>query len=292
MYFENLFLVSLPSAVQTEAKTQLEIQNLIKSSKANESGDKSSISKETGATESEEESESDNEEIFVTELKPIPESDDVNLDDEFEKIVPFKFKKLSEESLDEVDHEIEEILHEAKPLGSEVKTETEIVKAEGGSGKVFEVVKVEEEDLEAEQDSKPEEAIIAEKAPEKSLDPEHSSNDHETLQTEVNDNLNSFPTERKEAESQINDVKPLEPNIDDIQAPTDASLVKENSEDKPPVPIQTYLWEDVKKSKEQVSGDNVCTFHLFHAAHLHDNVSNVISCSILNLCRFCFNFFR
>ena len=292
MYFENLFLVSLPSAVQTVAKTQLEIQNLIKASKANESGDKSSTNKETEATESEEESESDNEEIFVTELKPIPESDDVNLDDEFEKIVPFKFKKLSEESLDEVDHEIEEILHEAKPLGSEVKSETEIVKAEGGSGKVFEVVKVEEDELETEQDSKHEEAIEPEKAHEKVLEPEQASSDPKTLQTEVNENQNFSLTEKKAAEAPINDAKLLETNIDDIQAPTDAPLLKENSEDKPPVPIQTYLWEDVKKSKEQVSGDNVCTFHLFHAAHLHDNVSNVISCSIPNLFRFCFNFFR
>jgi hypothetical protein len=28
--------------------------------------------------------------------------------------------------------------------------------------------------------------------------------------------------------------------------------------DKPPVPIQTYLWEDIKRAKEQVSGSNVC----------------------------------
>lgn len=34
---------------------------------------------------------------------------------------------------------------------------------------------------------------------------------------------------------------------------------EEDLTEKPPVPIQTYLWEDVKRSKEQVSDDNVCT---------------------------------
>lgn len=41
----------------------------------------------------------------------------------------------------------------------------------------------------------------------------------------------------------------LQTNIDDHNDHNDPS--------KPPVPIQTYMWEDVKRSKEQVS-DNIC----------------------------------
>jgi hypothetical protein len=261
-------------------------------------------------TESEEESESDNEEIIVTELKP--NSDDVNLDDEFEKIVPFKFKRLSEESLDEVDHEIEEILQEVGPLGTEVKLETE-------SGKVFEVVKVDENEekpvnnLETIENLLTKKALAAEKTQEKTSETDiektlelektfatknpfetEESPKFEALEIEKaldTDNLlktEIFSTEVsdqkyseikvsaikdsslvvKEAEkTPISDAKLLETNIDDDNSlPKDALLLKENSEDKPPVPIPTYLWEDVKKSKEQVSGDNVCTFHLFHAA--------------------------
>jgi hypothetical protein len=283
----------LPSAVQTEAKSQQENQIVIKASKAEatKSGDNSSVGKkEKETTESGEESESDNEEIIVTDLQPLPESDDVNLDDEFEKIVPFKFKKLSEESLDEVDHEIEEILQEAEPLGAEVKFETEVVKAEGANGKVFEVVKVEEDEIQEEkvvgkeaevetaenvsEEVKAPQAVKVPEAAKVSEATKASETESKTATSESDSNILP-PVEKEVKKAPTNKPKPLETNLDDVHA--DAHKLKENSEDKPPVPIQTYLWEDVKKSKEQVSGDNVCTFHLFHAAHLHiDPTSSLV----------------
>lgn len=138
-------------------------------------------------------------------------SDDVNLDGEFEKIVPFKFKKLSEESIDdEVDHEIEEILHEAQPLGQEIQADA--FKAEA------EPVKFADE-----------EKVSVEQAP---------SDNNESKQIAVEPDKAQIDAEHLAAEEEN----------------------KENSVERPPVPIQTYLWEDVKRAKEQVS-EEVCTIH-------------------------------
>lgn len=130
-----------------------------------------------------------------------------------------------------MDHEIEEILHEAEPLGVEIKTESKI--------EHFEHLKTESDSSEADTGRK-------------SLTPEtptpvvHKSPEIEQLRT-----LESKPIA---VEATVIDAKPI---IEDKTLPT------ENIDEKPPVPIPTYLWEDVKRSKEQVSGDNVCTIQLF-----------------------------
>lgn len=212
--------------------------------------------------------------------------DDVNLDDEFEKIVPFKFKKLSEESLDEVDHEIEEILHEAEPLGQEIKTDIDPHAAEPSpspddSVQTFEPVEVKQEASIVEEKSQPE-VVKQEKLskdqekpiedhkeliekPKESIDDHKSSNsDQQKSSSDVQERTPpSDSIESKHIEASIND---SEPKATLIAAETVPSAKRENSADeKPPVPAPTYLWEDLKRAKEQVSGDqppvdpHVCT---------------------------------
>lgn len=368
-----------------------------------------------------EDSESDNEEIVVARPEAARKSGDVNLDDEFEKIVPFKFKRLSEESIDEVDHEIEEILSDAEPLEIELKSARkeenfeenlrqfeqinlkDIVKTLGESFQVIdkkfednieeadnivedclkeaqksveksleEADKIVEKSLaefekevteileDAEQkvesclkeiDHKVEENLqetaspgeveiheidkkvedilkvtdkrieeILEKAAnctraesleidktvedilqeadkkieeilkEKSLDGAAVKADKQAeileqiIDKKADDNLisetpqadvaapddhKSSPADLEQkkrlATSDVTETIEVTPIISEAKTIIDENLLprkassRENSVDKPPVPIQTYLWEDLKRAKEQVSGDNVCT---------------------------------
>lgn len=196
-------------------------------------------------------------------------TDDVNLDDEFEKIVPFKFKKLSEESLDEVDHEIEEILHEAVPLGQEIKTDIDPHNAEPSPSpddtpQNFEPVEVIQEATVVEE--KPEKSVptvsAAVEQKESSGDQKSSGGEQKSSSSEQEKTPPSDSNESKHIEASIND---SEPKASLIAAEAVPSEKRENSVDeKPPVPAPTYLWEDLKRAKEQVSGDqppvpHVCT---------------------------------
>jgi hypothetical protein len=195
-----------------------------------ESGDKSEIDKKDVEEEEESEeeevsSESDNEEIVETVTKS-----DVNLDDEFEKIVPFKFKRLSEESIDEADHEIAEILNEAEPLEVAIKEEKKVTQS------------AEEKSHEIVSEAVAEKSTVEQPVEEKQPTDTSENNEPKHIEEEVK--VTPITNEAKTNETVI-DEKGLPTEIIDDQ--------------KPPVPIQTYLWEDVKRSKEQVSGDNVCT---------------------------------
>lgn len=251
--FVILFLVSLPSATHSEPRTTLEKQNLITISKfGSGSGDKKSVDIE----EIEVESESDNEEIGAVGAGAV-KKDDVNLD-EFEKIVPFKFKKLSEESLDEVDHEIEEILQEAEPLGQEIKTDIDPHKAEPSPSPDDTILNFEPVSLEVEQ----EEPSVVEEKPEISVPTVAAVVEQKDSEPEQTKTPPIDSNESKHIEASINDSKPKATLIAAEPVPSEK---RENSVDeKPPVPIQTYLWEDLKRAKEQVSGDqpppdDVCT---------------------------------
>jgi hypothetical protein len=122
----------------------------------------------------------------------VPEQrNDVNLDDEFVKIVPDKNLSKSEEIVEKVDKTADcEILN---------KTQVEINRAE-------------------------------------------------TVETEKNS---------EEIVQKIDDVNTNDPESNVVSG--ERTDKEEDLTEKPPVPIQTYLWEDVKRSKEQVSDDNVCT---------------------------------
>lgn len=212
-------------------KTILEQQNLIKTSKEAVC-DRPSVEKNEQEEEKDEEDEelesgSDNEEIVILEPEPVKKRSDVNLDDEFEKIVPYKFKRLSEESVDEVDKEIVEILTDAAPLEQVLKSHIE--PTENSAEAVCEI--------------------------------ELASFDNKLSDT----------VELEIVEANINEASIIEP------LPSE-TIINEalvlNDDQKPPVPIPTYMWEDVKKSKEQVS-DNVCTFNLFHAFKVTNKHSTV-----------------
>lgn len=207
----------------------LEKQNLIALSKtAAEGCDKDELVAVDEEEEVETESESDNEEIVVVEPEAVKKSDDVNLDDEFEKIVPFKFRKLSEESIDEVDHEIAEILSDAKPL------ETELAEAS-------------EKENSQEPDSESSEGRVSVKAVESVSSAPAPVTFVEHKPQPISDDVEAQPIEENIKES------PLHLIFDEQRLPREASP------EKPPVPIPTYRWEDLKRAKEQVSGDDVCT---------------------------------
>lgn len=247
-----------------------------------------------------EESESDNEDVEVGAAETVKKSDDVNFDEKFEKIVPFKFKRLSEESIDEVDHEIAQILHEASPLETELKTAIEVAVCEKkvaenlkkNSEKVFDKEEnfnqesLEEnsrkflsEEILTEEDLK--ENLVKENLVEETLneiDEKHKNLQPEALQEENSSTDVTAPDEHKSSNTDLErkaaeataDTQSRE--IEGEEKPSSIADVKEDSveglspketkesvDDKPQVPIPTYLWEDLKRAKEQVSGDHVCT---------------------------------
>lgn len=159
----------------------------------------------------------------------------MNLDDEFEKIVAFKFRRLSEESGDEVDHEIQDILSDAEPLEKEFQPQNLLVVAP--------------------QEIKTQEFVVEEFRPVEVITEEQENRSEIDVEQKPSDSIESRPIE----EASIIDAKPSETIVDEEPKDTLLSAKEITDEQKPPVPIQTYLWEDVKRSKEQVSGDNVCT---------------------------------
>lgn len=245
----------LPSTAQTE-QTIFEKQNPIKVPKGT-TDDKSSDEVESG-----EESESDNEDI----VDVIEKGGDININTEFEKLAPFKFKRLSEESSDEVDQEIAEILHEAKPLGNEVQTEVE--KSQFSLKAITPEV---EPNSEVENSRFNVQAVNEDAKPlpvaELNVSDETVDDDTSTPICELKELATDKPTsladkisEHEELKSSVSDLNANKTVIDDEPLPkTPDESVKEGADERPPVPIPTYLWEDVKRSKEQVSGDNVCT---------------------------------
>lgn len=414
------------------------------------------------ATDSDD-SESDNEEIVVAVTGTDRKSGDVNLDDEFEKIVPFKFKRLSEESIDEVDHEIEQILSDAAPLEIALATKEENHPQEADK-KVEKILQEIDKKINLSKENNIDKTVkenlkeidedslrFADEKVEESLQDVASFSKLENLETKIDDNLkvanekiqeslqkiahsskveilefvkkvednlkvadekieeilheaadlsklenleadkkvednlkvadekikevlqeaahfhevenlevdnlkvasekieeNRFKTAQSckveilkqpeiKLEEKVDDnlkvteisapddhkspstdlepkriaksdqTEPIEANIkatpiindaksiiDESLLPTDEASSHENSDEKPPVPIQTYLWEDLKRAKEQVSGDNVCTSICsvtFSVTQTHSTVFSSIHCYIN--CRPLFNrFFR
>lgn len=204
----------------------------------------------------------------------VKKSDDVNLNDEFEKIVPLKFEKLSEESSDEVDHEIAEILSAAQPLKVELNYESENPKpqVEIEKKEIVETLKVNEADepekssedlkqtseLNVKVESKP---IEEEKKESTTVVVEPIVQEKKESRFVVTPNVQETPTKSSEPPPTVCAPKPTEKLVGENLLPktTPLPLTELIDEEKPPVPIQTYLWEDLKRAKEQVSGDHVCT---------------------------------
>lgn len=224
----------------------------------------------------------------------------MNVNDEFEKVVPYKFEQLTEEcvddSVDETDREIEEILNLKTVITSvtadtvNVPEKSEIVAIDNVEDD-FEIIEREEldtivsseslatvKDFNLENQSPPaeivQETLVNEVIESIKLDAVDSAVEEtcveiQTLPAVVSketiiDDIDYTVSEQTQKETLIDDVnKHRETIIDEELLPKEillalqANIDDHNDPSKPPVPIQTYMWEDVKRSKEQVS-DNVC----------------------------------
>lgn len=217
--------MSLPSASGKEPQTILEKQNknIISQLKSdNQSNIEEIVEKKVETSDEELESEEESSE------------GDNNSDNEVIEVKQsFKFKKLSEESLDEdeTDREIKEILKEEELTSEDLQPQEPLEKT------VDLTEKSDELDDKCDDDQSDKQSTIISGSPPK--DP--------------------FLEERISITDDI--TNPHKETIIDEDLLPKGALDKYNTnidhKDRPPVPLQTYLWEDVKRSKEQVS-DNVC----------------------------------
>lgn len=84
---------------------------------------------------------------------------------------------------------------------------------------------------------------------------ESESDNEEAAQKSDDVNLNSDECEKISPEKSMTTQDVASSDVVDSAAAAEATNQPETADeaDKPTVPIQTYLWEDVKRSKEQVS---------------------------------------
>lgn len=220
----------LPSATQSEQQTILEIQTAVAAGKIQQVSEKAneiSVEVVTIDTQSED-SESDNESVDVIDSVIVSDKKVINLD---EKIVTSKGDEVSgllETNFDsglletDIDAEVVEIL-------SHEKVESDAIESNN---------KIEETKIENVTSEKKIENIV-----------ESIKATEEIAQTTSVDEDNNKPKETIIEEN-------LLPKQDEKINSQEEST--EGDDSKPPVPIQTYMWEDIKRSKEQVSGNNVC----------------------------------
>lgn len=220
--------------------------------------------------------------------------------------MPYKFEQLSEEcvddSVDETDREIEEILNLKTVITSvtadtvNVPEKSEQIVATDNVEEVFEVIETIEPDIVVSSESlatvRENQSPPAEESHQQSIVNEFIEStqlvtvvssellptveevcvESQTLPVVVPketiiDDIYYTVSEQTQKETLIDDVnRHRETIIDEELLPKEILLALQtniddhndhNDPSKPPVPIQTYMWEDVKRSKEQVS-DNVC----------------------------------
>jgi hypothetical protein len=205
-------------------------------------------------------SESDNEGVNEEDLN--------NLDDEFEKIVPSKIDEIDSIELTGEDQEIVEILGESENLQNPVKLDvvddatTNINIADAGATVESEEIekKIESDTLEAEK--------IDIKKEEKTANENSADSDSDAVVSSVDKTDNAITSSEINSEeitgTEVEETKSKETIIDEDLLPREAILkfIAESSAEKPVIPLQTYLWEDVKRAKERVSNDQVCVFHM------------------------------
>lgn len=258
-------------------------------------------------------SESDNE---------IVQDENLNLDDEFEKIVPSKIDDLEEIAVTDEDLEIVEILsageksnvddairtniniaaaatevEENEEIENKIQSDTlENVKIDREEEKVAEIsaeklteeltneknsglseenIEIALESTENKIELEVSENLQDQVEPEKLLEVGNITNDEVTSQ-DTTDNVTSS-IELHEEISKINE-KSKETIIDEDLLPRETILkiIAESSAEhsKPAIPLQTYLWEDVKRAKEQVSNDQVCVIPLLCASFVNAVTKN------------------
>lgn len=261
-FFFYLFLVPLPSASETE-QTILEKQNLVKAIHQVVSDDNKTVIDSHSVH-----SESDNE---------IVQDENLNLDDEFEKIVPSKIDDLEEIAVTDEDLEIVEILSGGEKSNIDDATRTNL-NIEAAATEVEEIdEKIHSDTLENVKIDREEEKVAeisAEKSTEELRDEKNSGLSEENIENPENPekSLEVDTTDNATTSTDISRVneKSKETIIDEDLLPRETILkiVAESSAEhsKPAIPLQTYLWEDVKRAKEQVSNDQVCVIPLLCAS--------------------------
>lgn len=210
-------------------------------------------------------SESDNE---------IVQDENLNLDDEFEKIVPSKIDDLEEIAVTDEDLEIVEILSGGEKSNIDDATRINL-NIEAAATEVEEIdEKIHSDTLENVKIDREEEKVAeisAEKLTEELRDEKNSGLSEEIIENPEN-SLDVDITDNATTSTDISRVneKSKETIIDEDLLPRETILkiVAESSAEhsKPAIPLQTYLWEDVKRAKEQVSNDQVCVIPLLCAS--------------------------
>lgn len=195
-----------------------------------------------------------------------------NLDDEFEKIVPSKIDEIDSIELTEEDQEIAEILGgnenlENPEIFDVVDDATNNINiADAGATVESEEIekKIESDTLETEKiDIKQEEEKEVKSVDENSANLDNDAvvkSDDEKYNAATSSEINSENIKGTENEGSNS----KETIIDEELLPRETilNIIAESTAEKPVIPLQTYLWEDVKRAKERVSNDQVCVFHM------------------------------
>lgn len=211
----------LPSSATESEQSIFEKQALVKAPQVSADDTKEVSEEDSKSVHSESDNEGVSSVIESVDVvdKVINKSDEIDVD----------HKKLLETDIDRIDDEITEILREKSVERDE--------KLNSMSDDATSINKISDETVKNIIEEK-EQVIERDEAPVKAV-----SEDPDTTKAE---------TEQPKETIIDEDLLPKEAIKDFLAAQTLDST-------KPPVPIQTYLWEDVKRSKEQVSGDNVCS---------------------------------
>lgn len=192
-------------------------------------------------------SESDNEGV---------KQEDLNLDDEFEKIVPSKIDEIDNIELTEEDQEIVKILEASENVENFEKIDV-IDDATANINNAAASATVESEEIEKKIES---DTLETEKSVSKDEITANLDNDAVVPSETTVDNTETSA----EIKTDIDTVGHKETIIDEELLPKEAILkaIEDSEAEKPAIPLQTYLWEDVKRAKERVSKNQVCVFHM------------------------------
>lgn len=169
-------------------------------------------------------------------------------------------KKLQSEGEQKADNKLAESEEEKTKEAAAEKSTVKKPEQQEGSKPREEDVEDEEEEEEEEEEEVEEEEEEEEEIEEKSVEAEDEENEEQQCEQETDRKFT-----RDEENEQDTMVSPRQSSTEKLQFVENLNIAETESEskttgstriehsEKPSVPPQTYLWEEVKKSKEQVS---------------------------------------
>ncbi|XP_070490067.1 titin isoform X2 [Chironomus tepperi] len=243
--------VPLPSASESEQQTVLEKETVEKILQVSgeEKFDTQSVH-----------SESDNEGVSTI-IESVDVVDKVinKVGDDVVKIISSNdadCKKLLETDIDKIGEEVIEILREKSVERDEnlkISLDDATSKNIEGNVDTIEAEKSETEKIIEEKSEKIDDEKIIENLHEEKVEQSTAVEEKESSEKTVDEKIVSEEVEAPKVESED---KQKETLIDEDLLPKEAVASFNAEQNKPPVPIQTYLWEDIKRAKEQVSDDH------------------------------------